>query len=80
MSARVLLLALHLQYNGKWDKVYKAIVKRVKPRKRFITKAQKVEREYLTILDVDYPQHLKIQHKPPFVISGLYIPPEEADL
>lgn len=72
MSPRILLLALHLQYNGNWDKVYNAILKRMKPHKRFITKAQKVHRKYLTILDKDYPQHLKTQYRPPFVIPGYF--------
>lgn len=80
MEGRVLVLALHLQYNGNWDKIYRAILKKIKPHKKYIAKAEKVQRDYLTLLDEDYPHHLKVQYRPPFVIAGTYVPPEERDM
>lgn len=70
MEGRVLILALHLQYNGNWDKIYRAITNKSEPHKKYIAKAKKVQYNYLTLLDKDYPQELKFQYKPPFVIAS----------
>ena len=79
MEGRVLILALHFQYNGNWDKIYRAISNKSEPHKKYIAKAKKVQCNYLTLLDGSYPQELKFQYKPPFVIAGTYITPEERD-
>lgn len=70
MEGRVLILALHLQYNGNWDKIYRAITNKSEPHRKYIAKAKKLQYNYLTLLDKDYPQELKFQYKPPFVIAS----------
>ncbi len=70
MEGRVLILALHFQYNGNWDKIYRAIENKNEPHKKYIAKAKKTQYNYLTLLDKDYPQELKFQYKPPFVIAN----------
>ena len=70
MEGRVLILALHLQYNGNWDKIYRAISNKSEPHRKYLAKAKKVQYNYLTLLDKDYPQELKFQYKPPFVIAN----------
>lgn len=70
MEGRVLILALHLQYNGNWDKIYRAIKNKSEPHRKYLAKAKKVQYNYLTLLDKDYPQELKFQYKPPFVIAN----------
>lgn len=70
MEGRVLILALHLQYNGNWDKIYRAITNKSEPHRKYLAKAKKVQYNYLTLLDKDYPQELKFQYKPPFVIAN----------
>ena len=70
MEGRVLILALHFQYNGNWDKIYRAIENKSEPHKKYIAKAKKLQYNYLTLLDGGYPQELKFQYKPPFVIAN----------
>ena len=70
MEGRLLILALHFQYNGKWDKIYRAIENKSEPHRKYLAKAKKVQYNYLTLLDKDYPQELKFQYKPPFVIAN----------
>ena len=80
MEGRVLIKKKQIQQNGKWDKVYRDKTKKSKPHKKYITKAKKVQYHYLTLLDSGYPQELKFQYKPPFVIAGNYVETEERDI
>ena len=75
ISGKVLIVALWLQYNKKWDNIYKAILSKVSPDEQFIEKAkdyikQHGELNVITPIDEEY-QILKlnsIKH-PPFVVN-----------
>ena len=47
MEGRVLILALHLQYNGNWDKIYRAITNKSEPHRKYIAKAKKLQYKYI---------------------------------
>lgn len=76
MKAKVLVLALHFQYNGNWEKIFNAIMKKSIPHKKYIAKAEKVKHNYISIVDENYPQLLKVFYRPPFIIKNTDVPAE----
>lgn len=68
----IILIYFALKYNGDWDKVYKALEDKEKVSLKDISALEKqIEDEkwsVITILDIDYPKHLKSAYKPPFVL------------
>ena len=67
MKAREALIALWLQYNGNWDKIYDALVNKTRPNKTYINKAEQMAHKFYTIIDEDYPLN-KYVYKPLFVV------------
>lgn len=67
MKAREALVALWLQYDGDWDKIYNALVKKIIPSKTYINKAKQMAHKFYTIVDDDYPLS-KYVYKPLFVV------------
>lgn len=60
------------KYNGNWDDIYGAILRKEKVDKDDLyrtTKRLKEEVDYTTLIDDDYPDHLKYQYKPPFLLK-----------
>ena len=66
MKARDVLIAIWKKNNGVWEDIYKDLVNKVYP------EDEEIETEdngkYITLLDEDYPEDLKHQYKPPFVL------------
>lgn len=64
-----LLLALVVKYKGNWEKVYHSLQNKEFPDEEFVNQvAKEYEGKYITILDTEYPENLKMSHKPPFVL------------
>lgn len=58
------------KYNGDFDKIYKAIEAHETPTQKELNEITNKElKNYITILDSDYPMVLKEQANPPFVIK-----------
>lgn len=69
MTGRDILIYLSLRYKGCWDDIYGAI-KRKEPidDDAYKEAMATLKSEALTIIDKNYPEHLKQCHKPPFVL------------
>ncbi|MFA5421849.1 MAG: DNA-processing protein DprA [Bacilli bacterium] len=69
MTGRDILIYLSLKYKGCWDDIYGAI-KRKEPIDdvSFNDLMATLKAETITIIDKNYPDHLKQCHKPPFVL------------
>ena len=67
-----ILVFFYEKYDGDWDAIYKAIREKEpvdkKKCKEFI-KSYKEKYDYTTLLDDEYPEHLKREYKPPFVLK-----------
>ena len=64
-----ILVYLSIKYKGKWEDIYKAIAEKQKvDLDEAEEKIKKLDCNYLTILDENYPQEFKTIEKPPFVI------------
>ena len=67
--SRNILVNLSLKYHGDWDKIYEAICKKeVFKTEDFLSKKVDYPGNFITILDEEYPPHLKNVCKPPFVL------------
>ena len=66
ITARQVLIYLSLKYEGNWDKIYNAIKTKEDIDSNEIGKI--VISNAITIVDDNYPQGLKTQYKPPFVL------------
>lgn len=69
MESREILLYLALKYEGNWNMMYQAIYDKEQPDDETIIKrVKKFEEPYITLLDENFPEHLKRICKPPFVL------------
>lgn len=70
MSAREILIGLHVKNNGDWNKVYDDLRNKNYPDNLETDEVMDlVESDrVITILDEDYPDKFKHIYKPPFVI------------
>lgn len=69
MSQRKILVALAIHYGGEWDKIYKALIeKKYLPDDVADAYISSLKCNFITILDIDYPEYLKEQRCPPFVL------------
>lgn len=69
MTGRDILIYLSLKYKGKWDDIYRAIKrKEAIDETSFNDVMATLKAETVTIIDKNYPDHLKQCHKPPFVL------------
>jgi len=71
MESRNILLCLSLKYSGDWERIYQAICDRenLKLSEQEIDAAnKKIKSQFITILDQEYPEHLRRSFKPPFVL------------
>ena len=69
MKAREVLIALHIKYDGDWDRIYRdVILKNVDEDLEGYVNEEAAD-YFITILDEDYPERLKHRNKPPFVIQ-----------
>lgn len=69
MESKKYLLALAIKYKGNWDDIYNAVSQREELEGSYILQvALSYEGNYITILDEEYPEHLKQCFKPPFVL------------
>ncbi|MFA5481547.1 MAG: DNA-processing protein DprA, partial [Bacilli bacterium] len=68
-TGREILIYLSIKYKGNWDEIYAAI-KRKEPIDdvAFADSLASVKAKTITILDKNYPEHLKQCYKPPFVL------------
>ena len=69
IKARILLIALALQFNFNWMKIFVAISTNKKPNKKYVRLANTVEKDYVTLLDENYPEGLKNITRPPFLFK-----------
>jgi DNA processing protein len=68
-TPRKALLYLSLKYEGKWDKIYKAISSKERiPFEELGNIEDKIKCKYVTIFDPKYPCALKAMQYPPFVL------------
>ena len=69
MTGRDILIYLAMKYKGNWDDIYGAI-KRKEPidDMAFTDLLATLKANTITIIDKNYPDHLKQAHKPPFVL------------
>lgn len=69
MTGRDILIYLAMKYKGNWDDIYGAI-KRKEPidDMAFTNLLATLKANAITIIDKNYPDHLKQAHKPPFVL------------
>ena len=58
-TARTKIVAISIKYNGNWNKIYRAICRHEEVEEEFIEKAETLKCETLTLVDSDYPEHLK---------------------
>lgn len=69
MNIRKLLIALAVFYRGDWEQIYCALAQ-----KRFLEDEEidrlcdSVKAKTLTMLDAQYPEYLRKQYRPPFVL------------
>jgi hypothetical protein len=68
MTGREILIALHKVCNGDWDDMYFHI--KHKTDMDFVSILKGVDTsKYVTLVDEDFPEHLKRTYRPPFVIE-----------
>ena len=66
---RDLLIALSYRYNGEWEKMYDAIIKKENVSEEDVLLAkQSINSQALTLLDKEYPANLMRANRPPFVL------------
>lgn len=69
MDAKKVLIALAIKCDGDWFKIYDALYCGNLPDDSEVEKiCSKVKCGILTILDLNYPEHLKYCYRPPFVL------------
>ena len=69
MEKREKLLHYALKYKGDWDGIYNAVkINEEVPLEEFEREVKELKCKFVTILDDEYPQQLKIVFKPPFVL------------
>ena len=62
------LVALAIKYEGNWDKMYKDLTTNNFPEDEYYDMIYSLKSNYVTIIDLEYPQQLKAVHKPPLVL------------
>lgn len=63
------LLYFSLKYHGEWDKIYEALDRKEKiTQQELASVEQRIDCDYLTIINPLYPTNLKNSHHPPFVL------------
>ncbi len=67
-TARTKIVAISIKYNGNWNKIYRAICRHEEVEEEYIEKAETLKCETLTLVDSDYPEHLKNIKDPPIVL------------
>lgn len=69
MNTRELLLYLSLKFNGDWENIFDFIKKKCRVDKNeFENYVSGFSGNYITLLDDEYPECLKVGRKPPFVL------------
>ena len=68
MTARIKIIAMSIKYNGNWNKIYRAICHREEIEDKYIEKAEALKCGAITLVDADYPEHLKHVKDPPIVL------------
>ena len=69
MTARELLIAMAVHYNGNWDDLVRALRKRdYLSEEEVKEKLKEVHSNVLTMIDPDYPLYLKQFYQPPIVL------------
>lgn len=70
MEARKILLYLALKHRGDWEKIYEDISNKVPLDEMDVVNKllSNVKSNYITLLDENYPEHLKHLFRPPFVL------------
>ena len=67
MKARELLISIWIKNDKDWDDTYHDIKHKIYPEDKDM---ENIDFDnYITILDEDYPQHLKQVYRPPFVLE-----------
>ena len=66
ISARIMLIALALKYDGDWQKIYQGISQKEDISEEEVAAA--ASSQAITILDDEFPVCLKQSHQPPFVL------------
>ncbi len=64
---RKVLLYFAIKYKGNWKKIYKALENKEKISEEDLKKVDKYK-DFMTIIDSDYPKNLKKIYQPPFVL------------
>ena len=67
-----ILVFFYEKYDGDWDAIYNAICEKEpvdKNKCKEFLKSYKEKYDYTTLLDEEYPEHLKREYKPPFVLK-----------
>lgn len=67
-TARTKVIAMSIKYNGNWSKIYNAIARREIIEDVYIEKAKSLICGTVTLIDSDYPEHLKHVKDPPIVL------------
>jgi DNA processing protein len=69
ITGRMIVTFLAVKYENDWDSIYSAIKSKEYVDKSIIAKTlEKIQGEYVCIIDSDYPDTLKKLFKPPFVV------------
>lgn len=69
LDSKKLLLCLSYKYKGDWENIYKAIKIKEYIKEEEVEKAVNITKaNYITILEEEYPEHLRQCPKPPFVL------------
>lgn len=71
-NGRLILIALSIKYDGKWDEIYKDIVEHIELEDKYVEQAKTIAHTCVTLLDENYPRELRDSAKPPFVIFGTH--------
>ena len=68
VSARTKLIAISLKYNGDWKKIFEDVTLRRDVEDEYVEKAEQLKCGTLTMVDDEYPEHLKHTYQPPIVL------------
>lgn len=68
MEQRQLLLGYARKYSNNWDKIFEAIQNKEQLTEADIAAVNSFSGNYVTILDIEYPNRLKQKYKQPFVL------------
>ena len=68
MTARNKIIAMSIKYSGNWTKIYNAICRREIVEDVYCKQAESLTCGTITLLDADYPEHLKHVKDPPIVL------------